>query len=198
MGFRRGPAVRPGRRSPGSGRALSHARGGFTLAETAIATLILVVAVGGLTGSILAGMKLSRTNSEQARAEAEARAMLARIEGTAFAAVFATFNADPADDPGGAGTAHGSGFDVTGMTAPEGDPDGLVGEILFPIDAVPGVLREDVTDPAFNMPRDLNGDGNVDALDHSDDYVVLPVRVRLSWTGASGPRSLERSVILVQ
>lgn len=180
-----------------SGRPGPAARGGFTLVEVVIASVVLVIAIGGLTGSILAGVKLSRSNEEQARAEAALRSAMARIQGTSFRDVFASYNADPLDDPGG--LAPGAGFAVDGLDAVEGDPDGLPGEVIFPSLSIAGEeqLREDFQDPAFNMPRDLSGDGVVDALDHADDYRVLPVRVRVRWRGASGQCSLERSLLLV-
>ena len=46
----------------------------------------------------------------------------------------------------------------------------------------PAVLREDWVDAAFGLPQDLNGDGVIDAADHSDDYLILPVVVRFLWT----------------
>lgn len=49
-------------------------------------------------------------------------------------------------------------------------------------------LREDVEHEALGMPRDLDGDGVVDALDHRDDYVVLPVCVHVEWQGRLGAR----------
>ena len=151
----------------------------------------------GLTGSILAGLKLSRTNEEDARAEEGLRSAIARIEGTAFGDVFAAFNSDPDDDPA---LAPGAGFAVESLTAVAGDPDGLVGEVIFPTVDNGGKLelREDVADPAFQMPRDLSGDGGWDNENHADDYVILPVRVRVRWSGASGERVRERSVLLVE
>lgn len=179
---------------PGGRPSGSH---GFTLVEVVIAAVILVIAVGGLTGSILAGLKLSRTNEEDARAEEGLRSALAGLEGTAFGDVFAAFNSDPDDDPV---PAPGAGFAVEGLTAVAGDPDGLVGEVIFPTVANGGTLelREDVADPAFQMPRDLSGDGGWDNENHADDYVILPVRVRVRWSGASGERVRERSVLLVE
>ena len=52
-------------------------------------------------------------------------------------------------------------------------------------------LRENAVDTTIGMPRDLNLDGAVDALDHAGDYMILPVRVRVQWMGASGPRTVE-------
>ncbi|HVS19906.1 MAG TPA: hypothetical protein VMT18_14975, partial [Planctomycetota bacterium] len=71
-----------------------------------------------------------------------------------------------------------------------GDPDGLPGEIVFPGDGVG--LFEDVVFPALGMPRDLTLDDPpmIDSLDHSMDYRVLPVLVRVRWAGARGNREL--------
>jgi hypothetical protein len=47
------------------------------------------------------------------------------------------------------------------------------------------------------MPRDLNGDGVVDALDHSVDRILLPVKVTVEWKPAgsvSGPTSRRKLV----
>jgi hypothetical protein len=41
------------------------------------------------------------------------------------------------------------------------------------------------------MPRDLSGDNVVDDQDHSGAYFILPVQIRLRWTGRSGVRQYE-------
>jgi hypothetical protein len=46
------------------------------------------------------------------------------------------------------------------------------------------------------MPRDLDGDGVVDALNHATNYVLLPVRVRVAWRGVSGARQLDFDTLL--
>jgi hypothetical protein len=58
------------------------------------------------------------------------------------------------------------------------------------------VLREDVNLPELGMPRDLNGDGAVDAGNHSTDYRLLPVIVRVRWQGAGGPSQFELKTML--
>ena len=108
--------------------------------------------------------------------------------------VFAAFNEDAADDPEGAGTAPGADFAVPGLSALSSDADGMVGKIIFP--TIAGELREDVTDAALGMPRDLNGDGVTDSADHSGDFVLVPVRIRLEWRGSAGPRDMEFHTLL--
>ena len=51
--------------------------------------------------------------------------------------------------------------------------------------------------PALGMPRDLDGQGGIDAQDHSNDYCILPVTVRLEWRGAAGDSQLDLHMVLV-
>lgn len=169
----------------------SNSRAGFTILEVVIASSLMVVGVAALSGSILSGTRLSNSKQESAIAHNAVRATIETLQGETFADVYARYNADPADDPGGAGTAPGPNFAVRGLTTQVGDADGFVGNIQFPdLDLGGGALalREDVADAALGMPRDLNGDGVTDALDHSGDYIVLPVRITLQWRGKSTNR----------
>lgn len=179
--------------------ALSARRRGFTLVEVAVAAGVLTIAAGGLMSSIVASMALNRVNNETGLAQAYAQRAIERMKGVIFADVFATFNRDPGDDPNGAGTAAGANFDAFGLDPFLTDLDGRPGEISFPVVDFGGVsqLREEVVDPAWGMPRDLNGDGlPPDTLDHAADYRLLPVRVRVQWRGATGERSITVETLL--
>ncbi len=139
---------------------------------------------------VTSSQKLARTNEENAIAYAAARLTAAELQGVPFDEIFASYNSDPSDDPDGAGTAPGGDFDARGLSPALDDADGFVGEIVFPEQAT-GVgtavaLREDLALPELGMPRDLNGDGFPDGLDHAGDYIVLPVTIRVRWRGASG------------
>ncbi len=174
---------------------------GFSIVEIALLTVILLVAIGGLSGAVVSAIQLSRTTEETAIADDAARAMSASFSNWPFSDVFALFNANPLDDPNGPGTALGPDFDVRGLTPQRGDADGRVGRILFPaVDIGGGVqtLQEDFDEPRWGMPRDLSGDDMFDALDQSGDYVALPVTVLLEWTGAGGARSLRVELLLVE
>ena len=178
-------------------KVLRHpARRGFTLIEVTVVITVLTVAMGMLSKTIYSMSKLGPVNGETARAIQEARSILEELRSQDFENVFSLYNADPADDPGGVGTAPGSGFVVNGLNVRPGDADGMIGEILFP--ETGGDLREDVVDVRLGMPRDLNGDSAVDAGDHGGDYELLPVLVRLEWTGVTGDRSLDMYTLLVQ
>jgi hypothetical protein len=84
------------------------------------------------------------------------------------------------------------------LQAVAGDPDGFPGEIVFPITLVGGVpqLREDVVNAKLGMPRDLNGDGVVDANNHAGNYQLLPVLVRVRWRGVGGNGLVELPTML--
>ena len=149
---------------------------------------ILIVAIGGVMSSILSGAKLGQSNRETARAHLAARAAIEQLWTTEFLETFRTFNDDPEDDPDGPGTASGSGFAVYGLDLQTDDADGLAGRIEFPTaDGLPpGVLREDIEDPFFGMPRDLDSDNNILQENLALSYTLLPVRVVVEWRGAGG------------
>jgi hypothetical protein len=98
------------------------------------------------------------------------------------------------------GPAPGPDFAVPGLDPLADDLDGRVGKIVLPeLDTGSGVeLREDLDMPELGMPRDLNGDGIVDSADHSGDYRVLPVLLRLDWSGRSGNRHTVVRTILAK
>ncbi|HKX45377.1 MAG TPA: prepilin-type N-terminal cleavage/methylation domain-containing protein [Planctomycetota bacterium] len=191
--IRWGPPPWTGRQTAGRPGDAPRSRRGFSLVELAIAMVILLVALLGFSKSIVSSSITSEVAHESALATEASRQVLETLRGLPFDEVYARFNTDPADDPGGANTAPGAGFAVEGLEAVEGDADGFVGEIVFPTTVtMAGLeLREDVVLPALGMPRDLTGDNAVDAICHCDDYELLPVLVRLAWRGSAGPARAE-------
>jgi hypothetical protein len=173
-------------------------REGFSLVEVAIVAVLLLVAVGGLSGAVISSLRLARTTEESTVADEAVRALAARMQTEDFGELFRRYNSTPGDI---AGAEPGAAFDVTGLAPQADDADGRVGRIVFPTVDFGGVqaLREDVVDPRLGMPagRDLNGDTLVDALDHAGDYRILPARLIVEWTGAGGDRSCELDVVLV-
>jgi len=166
-----------------------------------VVTLVLGIAFMIFTSTVAGVTRQRMINREIVIASNEARNMVERMRNEEFADVFALFNADPLDDPGGAGTAPGNSFAVDGIQVEAGDPDGFAGEIVFPtIEVVPGTfeLREDVVDAELGMPRDLNGDSIIKVDDRSGDYILLPVVVRVRWTGNGGPRQYETISMLCE
>lgn len=190
-----------GESSPGGSRQTRpqrRSRSAFTLVEVIVAVLIMVVAIAGISSSMLSSMALNRVNDETALAHEAARAELERLSGVPFDQIWATYNADPSDDGGLPLPVPGSGFAVAGLDPRTGDADGLCGRIEFPsMDVGAGQeLREDVVDPQLGMPRDLDGDGVWPEASAIVDYAVLPVRVLVEWRGVSGDRQIRLETML--
>lgn len=171
---------------------------GFTIVEVAVALFILVVGVSVLTASVMSSMSLSRTNEETATATAALQAKAEEIQATNFRDIFPSFNEVTGDDPG---VVPGHTFEVRGLNLQKYDDDGFVGAVEFPStfpDANTQALREDQVNRHLGLPRDLNGDSFEDALNHAFDYVILPVTIRIEWTGVSGDREMELHLLLTQ
>jgi hypothetical protein len=164
------------------------ARAGISIVEVMLVMTLLTVGIGMFASTLGSVMRLGPSLRESARAVEGVRSLIEEMRAQPFGELFARYNADPADDPGGPGSAPGCDFAVTGLVAVPGDPDGWVGRVSFP--EVAGDLREDLVDDSTGMPRDLNLDGLIDGLDHASDYAVVPIVVRLDWQGRGPARSL--------
>jgi hypothetical protein len=165
--------------------------------EVMFGLVILTVGVLGFSRAMVSSIRASKSTDDVNRATKAAHAVLQRIEAEAFADAFRRFNDDKTDDPGGAGTAPGAHFAVQGLNAEPDDADGLPLDVVFPTQAGdPTRLREDVVITELGMPRDLNGDNVIDGNDHSVDYRLLPVLVRVRWRSAAGPGRLEFKTML--
>jgi prepilin-type N-terminal cleavage/methylation domain-containing protein len=180
---------------PSSSLPASRRRAGFTMVELSISMVVLLVAVGGTLSSISSTAVLGDSARETTLAYLEAQRTLERLRGEEFGQLFALYNDDPADDPAGNATASGAGFAVGGLGPVEGDADGRVGRILFPVDGA-GRLHEDVL--FAGRQHDLDADGSIGSADVSGNYVLLPLRVRVEWNGRSGNRYVELQTVLTQ
>jgi hypothetical protein len=168
----------------------------MTVVEMAVGMVVLLIAVGGTLGVISSFVSLEASSRETTVAYLEAQRTIEQLQAQPFNEVFSRFNASAADDPG-AGPVPTDAFDVVGLDPQQGDADGRVGRILFPVDpAVATALREDVQNTDLGMPRDLNADGLIDNVNHAGDYMTLPVRVRVEWRGRSGNRFIELHTVL--
>lgn len=159
-------------------------RSGLSLIELLVVFTVLGVALSFMARAFGNVGKLAPTNRETVAATLAVQNVLEEMRATAFPELFASFNEDPSDDPGGAGTAPGRGFQVAGLSPQRDDPDGMVGAIDFP--TLGAELREDVVNRDLGLPRDLDGDGTIDAADHSGDYEILPVTLRVEWRTDTG------------
>jgi type II secretory pathway pseudopilin PulG len=165
------------------------------MVELTITMTLLIIGALGFSQLVLSARRSGETRREQTLAIQAAREVLEQMKAAPFDEVFRRYNGDPGDDPGP--DSPGEDFAVRSLRVRPGDLDGVAGEVVFPVDnAVPGVLREDRQDVLLGTPLDLNGDGVVDALDHSGDYEILPVLVRVRWVSPSGPSEIAFRTIL--
>jgi type II secretory pathway pseudopilin PulG len=162
-------------------------RAAFSILEVAVTLTIVTVSLAMFAQTMASSKKLDPIASETAVAASSARTVLEEMKNQDFKKLFALYNADPTDDPSGPGTAPGATFAVPELTPLV--PGGRAGTISFPV--ANGRLREDVVDGPLGMPRDLDADGNVDGTDHANDYVLLPIRIRIDWI-AKGTKSMQR------
>ncbi len=189
----------PVARRVASGRHPS--RAGITLLEAVLAIGVMTVAVGLFSSMVVSTSRQRSSNHEYPVASEAVRTLLEGMRNQEFAQVFAQYNDNPQDDPGGPGSAPGHRFAIEGLDPLPTSPDGFVAEVFFPTFVPVGEtvqLREDVQEASLGMPRDLSGDSIIDAEDHADDYVLLPVRVEVDWSGRYGARHLEIYTMLTE
>ena len=177
-----------------SSRANKRRQAGLTLVEMSVSLVVLTIAINMTLGAITSFAGLEEANQQKTDAYLAARRMVETLQAAQFGDVLSLYDENPVNDPAGI-VVPGPGFAVPSLDAVEGDPDGLAGRVLLPLDAA-GQLREDQIDASFGGPRDLNADGIQDALDHSNDYIILPVRVRIEWRSRSGDRFVELQTLL--
>jgi type II secretory pathway pseudopilin PulG len=170
---------------------------GFTLVEVATATAILALVCVGVLGSLTLGVKQSRMAADYGLAVDAARRKAEQLFSQPFRQVFALYNEVTSDDPGGVGTGFGPNFAVPGLAPRPDDPDGYPGKIIFPTAAGNlGQLAENVSIPQLGLPRDLNGDGRIDATNVSASYNLLPVIIEVSWRSSYGDGSYRLYLLL--
>jgi type II secretory pathway pseudopilin PulG len=179
----------------GKGAHALRAAPGFTLIEMMVSFSALLIVLLGFSRMLLSSHMASSTTHEATLAKEAARSMVEVLQATALEDIYPSYNANPADDPGVAGSAPGAGFAVRGLDAPQDDADGLPGLILFPEQG--GVLSELAVKPQYGWPMDMDRDGDDNGTaDVSDGYRLLPVVVRVEWRGSGGDGKVEFMTVI--
>lgn len=160
---------------------------GFSLIEVVIALAVVAFAGMALMDAMFGTQKLISASKENTYAMNAAREKLEEVRRYTFADIFAYYNNNAADDPGGAGTAPGNSFTVSGLYVQSGDTDGMAGRIIFPQSGTN--LIETYVDTSMGMPstgKDMNGDGVINSASRNSDYIVLPVKISIEWRSGDG------------
>ena len=157
--------------------------------ELLVALSLFLVGLASLSLAQVSSLALSHSNKERSQAVEAALDVVEVLHSEpSFGAVYVRWNAVPDDDPAG-DPSPGNAFDVEGLEATADDGDGRVGEVVFPGDGLE--LVESGSDLLLGMPRDLDFDGEITDEDHSSDYEILPVLVRVRWHGSKGPQEVQ-------
>lgn len=157
----------------------------------------MLVAILGFSQALVASSRAQAMAREQNLALEACRQQLEMIKTETLRDRFREYNTSGTDDVDGPGRGPGPNFAVPGLSAIEGDADGLAGEVVLPVAAgAPLVLREDLVLPEFGTPLDLDCDGVVDATNHAADYQILPVLVRVRWRSPAGTATVQLTSIL--
>jgi len=174
----------------------SSPRQGGSLVELVVSMAVILVGVLAFSRALTESLALGARNRETALATAAAQGVVEQLYAADITRVFALYNDDPDDDPDGTGSAPGASFVAAGLE-PRAQDGGKQGRILFPVVAGnPAELREDLVDSKLRTPLDLDLDGAVDGGDHSANYRLLPVLVRVAWQDGTAQRELEVATIL--
>ena len=169
-------------------------RGGFTLAETALAMTVLMIALMSLSAATLRMHSLRRQNRERTVAMNTARSVADSIHSFAQETleVNPTGWAKIVTDALQPGASIGTTFDIEELT-PQVNAQ-VIGNIQV-------ITNEQTTDAALGvgigMPRDLDGDGAVNNIDVSTTARLLPVVLTVSWQGVSGAQTLRHPFYLM-
>jgi prepilin-type N-terminal cleavage/methylation domain-containing protein len=91
-------------------------RRGFTFVEVLVASAILAVICVGIAGALVQAPRVSRAAREEMSVRATMRGMVSEVSAAPYSGMSATFT--------------GTGFDVPGVEAMDGDADGLPGSVL--------------------------------------------------------------------
>ena len=91
-------------------------RRGFTFVEVLVASAILAVISVGIAGALVQAPRVSRAAREEMSARATMRGMVSEQSAAPYSGMAAAFT--------------GTGFDVPGLDAMDGDADGLPGSVL--------------------------------------------------------------------
>ena len=155
---------------------------GMTLIEIVVAMAVLATILCALVSVLMSASKLDTLTRERGAAANAVVKMAELMRNRNFANVYDDYS------PGGF---TGNTFSVHDL---QGDFDPPVGTITFFVDET-----DTSTDgKMLGLPMDLDGDGAVNTVDVSASHVLLPIKLNITWHGATGLVSLNFYFLLAQ
>jgi type II secretory pathway pseudopilin PulG len=157
-------------------------RQGLSLVEVIVSLAILTTLILALLSMMSTAARLDSATRERTVALNALREMAEAMRAYDFGDLYAAY--------GPTGT-FGNTFPIAEL-ADETGAD--VGTITFLIDETDSSYDAQ----QFNMPRDLDGDGNATDVDvgTSATYILLPAKLTATWTGMGGRQTLNLYVLL--
>ena len=153
-------------------------RGGFTLLEVTVSMAVLSVAFLALAQGLERTSRVRSTEREAVVAFQVAEHVMAEVEGTPFDQLWRRYNDDPSDDPASEAAAPGSVRALEDLTVAGEElsvPLGLLEQgtvtVRLPMvgSGATAILSELAQDEPLGCPRDLNGDGQIDAQEQLEN-----------------------------
>ena len=130
---------------------------GFTLVEVLSATVLMTVSLIGLGLVFVSSQRSQEMSTEEAVVSHAIRRTVEQMRGEAFADIASLY---------------------TGYQFTLNEIDGS-GTVTILVD-------ETATVPELGLPRDLDGDGSASSNDVTASYILLPVRVDVTWPDSFG------------
>lgn len=184
----------PGRR--GTARRSPRVEGGFVLMDVLLGAIVLAIALLGHAASVLSSHRLDQSVECRGDALATLEKFVDRLRSDpdwdGLYARVVDLSAESASDA----TLSSIAVD---LSLPTHAPTDYYSDFVAPthlgtvtvLVQVPSTtrtgvaaLREDASAPRYGLPADLDGSGTVDGAARDDDYLSLPVVVRLRWQRA--------------
>lgn len=172
----------------------SSRRGGFTLAETALAMIILLVALLAMSAATLRMHTLRRQNRERSIAQNAVRTTVDRVQAISHEALERDPNtwSQVVVAALSAGGEVGTQFNLAELTPTT--VNGQVGSIQVVVDET---LTDAQLGMDMGMPRDLNADGVIDNTNVTASARVLPLIIQIQWIGVSGTVTMRHPAYLL-
>ena len=133
---------------------------GFTLVEVMSATVLMTVGLMGLGVVFVSSHRSHEMGTEEAVVSHAIRRTVEQMRGEAFADIATLY----------------TGYQFT-LNEINGS-----GTVAIYVD-------ENATVPELGLPRDLNGDGNASSSDVTASYILLPVRIDVTWPDSFGDQT---------